>query len=59
MRNANLGYITQAVQATLAALVLFGLPLSQDQQAALVAVVAAWGIVWIALNDRRKRTPEV
>lgn len=57
MRNVTLGYITQAVQATLAAAVLFGLPLSQDQQAGVVALIAAWGIVWLAFNDR-KPAPE-
>ncbi|MBI3936428.1 MAG: hypothetical protein HY323_05580 [Betaproteobacteria bacterium] len=54
LRNATLAYIVSAVQATLVLVVAFGLSLSDKQIAAVVAAVSAWGIVAVAINDRRR-----
>lgn len=58
MRNATLSQILDAVKATIAVAILFGLPLSQDQFAGLMVAAAAWGIVAVAINDRRRHPPE-
>lgn len=57
MRNATLGYIKDFVAALLACAVLFGLPVSEDQMAAILLVVTTGGALLLALNDRKVRQP--
>lgn len=48
-------YILDALKATLAVAVLFGLPLSEAQLAGVVLALAAWSLVLQGLADRRRR----
>lgn len=54
-RNATVGYVKDFIAALLAAAVLFGLPLTEDQMAAVLLVVVAGGALWLHLNDRSIR----
>lgn len=53
MTNELLGYVTQAVAALLAVAVLFGVDLSEDQIAGILAAIAAVGGLAFAINSHR------
>lgn len=57
-RNATVGYVKDAVAAILACLVLFGLPLNEQQLASILLVVTAVGTLVLALNDMRIKKTE-
>jgi len=53
----TVGTISAAVAAVLALLVAFGIPVTDDQQTAILGVVAALGPIVTGLIVRRKVTP--
>jgi len=53
----TIGTISAAVAAVLALLVAFGIPVTDDQQTAILGVVAALGPIVTGLIVRRKVSP--
>jgi uncharacterized protein (DUF697 family) len=59
MTNDILGYVQSAVGAVLALAVLFGVDLSEDQIAGILAAIAAVGALAFAINTRTGKPAEI
>lgn len=59
MTNELLGYVTQAVAALLSLAVLFGVDLTEDQIAGILAALAAVGTLAFAINTRTGKVKQI